>query len=99
MIILQNPFDMVAVVAYDCVSQGNGNTNGSGIMELFKWMRTGKTANMRRKTFEVWVKTEVRGTFVTQTMARIVTTVYCFTQEEADAEAKRLGGYAVAATR
>jgi hypothetical protein len=68
-------------------------------MGIFKWMRTGKTVNARRKTFEVWVKTEVRSVFVTQTTAKVLTTVYCFTQEEADAEAKRLGGYAVAATR
>ncbi len=58
--------------------------------------RKGNRVEATLKTFEVWVATTEVGMFVVQRKATCVDTVVAYTQEEADALAKAMGGYAVA---
>lgn len=58
--------------------------------------RNGKqVAELTLKTFEVYAKEIIAGTFIVQERAVCIGTVAARTQEEANIEARRMGGYAV----
>lgn len=58
--------------------------------------RKGNRVEMTLKTFEVWVKETEVGMFIRQEKTRCIDSVVAYSQEEADALAKAMGGYAVA---
>lgn len=61
---------------------------------IFK--RTSKqTAEISLKTFEVYKMEKVVGMFITQNRATCIGTIAARTKEEADLQAKIMGGYAV----
>lgn len=68
----------------------------NGIRKLFTPMVATANVQMDRQRFEVYVKRTQTGYFVKQEVAELVDVIECSSLEQANIEAKRQGGYAVA---